>query len=299
MDFKLVEQALKKNLYNYCLFFIGLEIILCYIYLRLFIPRYCYTLEYLRLHHTFLHLMLYIDFIILHTTILLLILYKEYKNYYQIAQNFSFQDKVRNIINIIYWNPLLYLHDLIAPEIPYSGMLMLKYSNFIAYFYKKTKKLYLINCITILFIFIPRILLVIIFIIEICFFNRINYFIYFLPILLLPQIYKIFLKLCESFCERSFLIIKEDLIIISQGDCPKCLRLNFSLQDTVYKTFSKDTDFDKYLHDLVSDWFEFYTLNLITVKSKSLINTYESYISFFCSSLYLIAGIYKLWFVFF
>jgi len=295
MDFNLFKFTLEKKLYLYYLSFMGLQIIIIYINIRLFLPRTCYTLEDLRLHHTILHLLLYIDFILIHFFIVGSIVYNFYKNYNHLLQKSRWINYFQNIINILYWNPLLYLHDLIAPEIPYSGIFMVNYSNFIENSHRKRKSFIIIDSLAILFVFIPRILLVLLFIIEICLFNRIHYFIHFLPLLLLPQIYKIFLKLCESLCERSIPIIEEDLIIIPKTE----QNFSFSLKEEVFLRYGKNIDYTKYCNDLIRDWFVFYRLSLVTNKIKTLIKTYEPYISVFCSLLYLIAGLYKLWFVFF
>ena len=289
-------------MYTYYLFLMGLEIILIYLYLRLFIPRYCYTLDYLRLHHNYFHIFIYINFILIHLTVILIIVYTLYKKYYNYGYKSSWFFLVTQIINQIYWQPLIFLHDTIAPHIPYSGKFMLHYSTFAKYVHNKKESYAIINSIAVFFVFFPKIFVTLLFVIEMFKYNRIHYFIYCLPILLLPSIYKIFLKLCESFSERSFLIIEEDLIIIIPEKQPEkgiLPTFGFKLKKEVFALYGKDTDYDKYLDDLISDWFEFYRLKLITNTCKVLINTYEPLISLLCSLLYLIAGIYKLWFVFF
>jgi len=302
INYNFLKSTLQKNIYSYWLFLMGLEIVIIYIYIRLFIPRYCYTLEYLRLHHTLLHLIIYIDFILLHFAIISSILYTLYRSYYNYTTVSAWVLKLQNILNTCYWNPLLFLHDTVAPHITYSGKIMLQYYKFASYLITKTKQLTVIYILAFCFVFIPRIILVLIFVIEMCYFNKIHYFITLLPLLIMPLCYKVFLKLCESFSERNLPLVEEELMVIPTGEPQKYgifATFEFTLKQEVFIVYDKDFNFEEYLEELIDYWYAFYNLKLITSSVKYTIYTFESYVSLFCSVMYLIAGIYKLWFVFF
>jgi hypothetical protein len=183
--------------------------------------------------------------------------------------------------------PLEYIHDLIAPGLPYSGTLIIKYIEFFSKY-----PLRLMQSLTCLFLFIPRTLVSSIFFIEIVFYNRIYYFVHILIILLLPPLFQIFQKLCSSFVTRNQAVLEEHLIIIPAGE-PNIhgvhIAFNFQLPSSSiaigYTT--------EHLQENAESWMMLFNLSNFNQLIKTYIDKYSIYVTIYSSSLYLFAGIYK------
>ena len=286
--------------YNIYLLLVSLLIVFFSIYLRLFLVRKQYTLTELKLNVGYLQISIYVLFILFHAAIILYAIYKIYLRYMPKVEN-KMSSKIviffSKIINNLYWKPLEYLHDLIAPDLPYSGYLMLKYIDF----FGQLGSFKIIKIIAVIFVYIPRLVVVLLFTTELIFYNKIHYFLYCLPLLILPNIYHVFLKFCESLCERNLPIVEEDLVVVPKGS-PALngiqTQFTFTLNPQI-ATNDPSFDSSSYFQDLTYHWLRFYELRLVTSAVKTFFTKYDPYISLICSVLYCLTGLYKLWYIFF
>lgn len=279
------KNTFKTHLKNFYLITRSFIIIISHIYLRLFLEKRQYTLEMLRAYATTTTYILFWIFITWHLVLLLISCHILYKKKYNIKTVSKFMKKLKNILDIVYWNPLLYLHDQIAPSLPYSGYLILKYITLIS-------KYNLANKLTNIFDFTPKIITAYIFFCELIFLNRIYYFLYCIPFLLIPLVYQVFLKLCESFIQRNQPIVEKPIIITPQG------RPN---SYGVYTEFRFDIN-PNYINVDLQEHAEFW-MSLLRLHNYILYVRmhqiyYIPYVNILCSSLYLIAGLHKIIIVF-
>lgn len=89
-----------------------------------FIQRPSYNLIDLKQILTYRLLLIFIGFIVLHLIIIIQSLYFLFlKNKYA-KSNFllyKLAKKLSSIFNIVYWNPIQYIHDILGPKIPGSA----------------------------------------------------------------------------------------------------------------------------------------------------------------------------------
>jgi hypothetical protein len=157
--------------------------------------RPTYYLIDIKANITILHIVGYIIFILIHVLLISIALYTLYSmatKQSNTLQKISIY--LQQIVNKLLWQPLTYIRDLIAPHIPYSGILFCKFSNFLD---KNDFKV--LPGFVIFFTVLPRIIVSFIFFIEIVFFERIHYFI---PGLILPRLWDIFITFFIDFAYR-------------------------------------------------------------------------------------------------
>lgn len=138
----------------------------------------------------------------------------------------------------------------------------------------------------------PRVIVSIIFFIEIICYNRIYYFVHMLIILLLPPIYQIFQKLCSSFVTRNLPVLEEHLIVIPVGE-PNIhgiyTAFNFQLpSSSIALGYTEE-----HLKENSEAWMLLFYLNNYNQIIKTYIERYSLYVTVFSSSLYVFTGIYK------
>lgn len=179
----------------------ALTIIGLNIFLRIFNSKEIVSLHTIKELST-THLVVIYFFGLIQFFIIILMCYNIFIN----SKNLKYESKfvliANKIINKIYWEPLEFLHDMLAPHLPGSG----KFFIFIAEFLEKKNINLRYTCYHysfVLFSYLPQLFAGILFVFEILVYKKINLFFYILPILLIPPLFQIYLKLCISFTDRN------------------------------------------------------------------------------------------------
>lgn len=284
-------KKIKEKLYNIFLLLIASLIVGLHIYVRLFQPREGYTLASIKDNASDYYIFFLASFCVMHIIIIVLTSYSLYKKYYNIKTNSYILNKINDVINKIYWNPLEHLHDKIAPDLPGSARLFV----FIIKFIKKSNailrsKIY--NNSYIIFSYIPPLITSIIFFVEIVCFNQLKYFFFSLILLLLPLLFSIYLKLCSSFYDRNIINYTKFLDIKEKE--------NTDVNDDPTMIFSFKPEYSQnskqILEELSQDYTILYYIKFHTEAIKELRDKYYGLILIVISSIYLVAGIYRLYF---
>jgi hypothetical protein len=273
-----------SKLNNINLLFMGLCWILLFLYLRLLMIRPAYDLATLKL--TYLYFFLSLIFILIHLTFIILSVKTILKR-----KNQLFLIKLTNLIqktlDKVFWQPIMYVRDFIAPDLPYSGIMFCKFSAFL-----DKKSFLFLKILVILFCFTPRLLVACIFFIEILFFSRIQVFLFALILLIIPVIWNVFVNLFSNFAERNIPVLKNLIIIKPVGDM---LPNGFSTEYKFYLQPKYPTlnllEYSKMWYILVKIY-GYSEIHFIAFKNKI-----NPYITTVCSSLYLFAGIYRICFL--
>lgn len=272
---------------------LGLLWICFHIYIRFILERSSYTLnefkEYVSLKQSFMFLVFVIVHIIIIIIALIIIIkrktgYKQNTNFIKISILFS------NILSQIYWKPLEYLHDKIAPYIPGSG-------RFFLYLETKWKTKRFTYIVIGLFDVFPKIIVSLIFFVETIFFQRIHIFLYSLMLLIFPIFFSIFLKLFFSFTQRNVPLLKEYFESIK------------GISDPVYDNLGNIAYYDTYEVIVKPEYvavinpqeemellLQLRRIVDIVVFTKETLNAISPYVLFIISSLYLAGGSYRLFY---
>jgi hypothetical protein len=279
---------LESKLY---LFIAGTFIICLYIYFRLFRSLDHYSLDTLRDHISPKILLLSISFILLHLLVIGSILYFLYKQYYNIQRTSWLIVYTSRIVDYVYWKPLEYLHDIIAPDLPYSGILIAHITEYLEKGNQKLRyKVYRHGYL--LFDYLPRLLVSSIFFIDIVILNQIHYFLYCIWLLLIPIIYKIYLKLCTSFVVRN----EPDLLEILDINTKTNPDEN-GIYIEVFSMKAKYVSDALVLEETVNNYITLRRITRHVAAIKENFGKYDLYIIVFTSSLYLSAAIYRLLYI--
>ena len=281
-----------NKLYIIYLFTMGWLIIILYIYFRFIKQRERYSLGLLKDNITPFGYILCINFLLINLVAIISIVYMLYKQYYKIERSSKIIAYISKLVDILYWKPLEYIHDIIAPDLPYSGTVIIWITEFLEKGSQELRyKMYRHSYI--LFDYLPQILASIIFFIDIVMLNQLHYFLYSIGLLLIPLLYKIYLKLCHSFVTRNEPDHLEALEIKPQGDRNEdgiYLQFHFSLK-------SKYVPNAALLEEYVNDYFLLQRIKLHVTAIKKNSAKHYPYLILFTSSLYFIAGIYRLIYV--
>lgn len=281
----LIEKYLKP------LYFISLGLfwISLAIYLRFFRYRPSYKLNDLQELVTIQYLLIHFSFIVFHAGLIFYTIYSLLNKNNNENKNFIIQ-KITLILEILLKKPLEYLKDLIAPHIPYSGVFFCKFGSYLA----KRNYALITKTFVIIFAVVPRIIVALVFFVELIFFNHIYYFIPCLLLLIIPVIWNIFINLFITFAMRALKDIPTFVEVIPEGA---------PLENGWHTTYSFKA-FEKYeygpndIKEYASMWslaIHMYSFGYTYFKSfKIQINPYVILI---CSSFYISATIYKVIFL--
>jgi hypothetical protein len=287
-------KSLPNKLYIFYLAVVGSLIIILQLYFRLFKSKNSYSLDSLRDHISPLDLLLSLSFMFLQVVTILSIFYFFYKQIYNIHHTSKIVLYISQIVDHIYWKPLEYIHDQVAPDLPGSGRLIMGLAHFLStgnqpLRYKVYRSMYL------LFDYLPQVLCSIIFFTEIVIWNQLYYFLYAMVLFLIPLMYRIYLKLCDSFVTRNEPGFLNRLHIVPKGERDihgVYLRWDFSLK-------AKYVSEQQYLNQYIKDYLALQSIVAHLRQIRNSMAFYYPYITLFTSSLYLTASIYRLMYILF
>jgi hypothetical protein len=289
-----MKVTLKQKIYIFYLFLTGNFIIILHLYFRFFKTRTGYSLSILRDNLSFLGLVLSISFILSHLVTIIAIFYYLYKQYYNINRTSKLIHRISDVIDNLYWKPLEYIHDLIAPDLPYSGICIVWITEYVekgnqVLRYKLYRHSYL------LFDYLPKIFVSSIFFIDIVFENQIYSFLYSIWLLIIPIIYKIYIKLCTSFVIRNEPDVLEVIDIQAQGE-PDENGVYLEFHFTMKPEYEFNMDI---LNEFVDRYYLLKRIELHIKAIKYNSAKYDLYIILLTSSLYLSAAVYRLMYILF
>lgn len=275
------------------LFCMGLLIVLSYIYLRVFMTYYNYDLSEVKKYVTLRHFILYLIFILIHIILCCIAGYALYKRYYnKVSVNYRIMIYIQKISNKMYWEPLEYIHDLVAPDLPYSGNLIITHYTFF-----KSRPLYQMKILCFVLNFLPRIFVSVVFFIDLIFYNRLLYFFYVIYLLILPVLYKLGLKLSKSFVIRNLPEIERALIVTPIGEANqhgvKTL-FKFDIKPEYYLRGYRKKELD----EDAANWMLLFGIHNQNENINVFLDKWSSYFTILISLLYISAGLYRLFFLF-
>ena len=185
-----------KNLLPYVLsvyfLIVGISWIFFHAYLRFFIQRPSYMLEDLKPFITKKLLIFFVIFIVWHFIVITINTFIGYKQIFNYKENLFFSNivqKFSSVVNLIYWKPLDYIHNLIIPHIPMSG-------RFFIYVEKVWSKKVNVYFYVLIFLFeiLPKILIALVFLIEVIVFGQIKLFLHIISLIFITIAWNVFLK---------------------------------------------------------------------------------------------------------
>lgn len=276
--------------------FMGSFWVIIYLYFRFFVSRPTYTLDNLKTYIELRHYIGFVIFIMVHLILLCIVLYTLFFKEKKIYINPFFKyimEKIQLFINYIFWKPLEKIHNIIAPKIPGS-------SRFFLFIEKK----WTTNNVTpaffklliIIFNIIPKVITAVIFFIDIVLLGSFKYFIYALPLLFIPIMLNIFLKIFESFAIRNIPNLQVYFSNIKYIGDTYDEQGNLIISDRGAYEFSLKPEYS-HVDDLQETIQVLYQLNTIieyVTFMKDQIQKYTPYITLITSSIYLGGGFYRL-----
>ena len=274
-----------KKIYLYS---IGSFWIILFIFIRFVRERSDYELNDLKLNVTFELILITIAFIILHLSLIIFSIYLINRNTLSLTTN-KYIILVQNFIKVSIIKPLESIRDLIAPKIPGSGLAFCKIADFVEKNLELRSKL-----LVILFYFLPRVIVAFVFMIEMIFYNKIEYFLYSLMFLLIPISWNVFVNLFTNFGERSLGDIQKNVKVIGIGEP----------ENNGWYTCYKIQALPQFTYELgeLEEWSDTWNKAILIYSIgetffKGFKIKVSPYITILTSSLYLLASIYKLTFL--
>jgi hypothetical protein len=258
------------KLTNFYIPIFGLFWITYYIYRRFIVDHLNYNLNSLVANHTILYGCLSIGFICIHLFVVKTII--ESSLGYHETPTFPW---VIKIIDYIYWKPLLYIYDVIAPKVPYSGTFFIWLTNTL----NKLKRYQtFIDC-AIIFDYIPRLLISISFLLDVFIYENLFHFYTVINFIIIPILYKIFLKLYVDFALRNYHIFEEF----------------FTVKKTDRGTFEFiPINGYEYSEDLCKDWILLHDIQEIATTFQQVCVVFGKPIYLVSSTCYIISWAYVL-----
>jgi hypothetical protein len=304
MIFKIILRNIKQTLNNflpiflhYYLTFLGLFWVTMFLYFRFFAPRTSYTLESLKTQMTIKHYIGFSLFIIIHLVLLSVILFNLLKKKDKETRFSLLISKIQIIIRNLLWKPLDKIHEIIAPNIPGSGtyFLYLEQKWTLAnihpsYFYRHF----------FLFNILPKIIVSIIFFIDIIILGHFKYFLYSLPLIIIPILFNIFLKTFQSFAERNIPLLQDYFSEIKYvGDTFDANGVLTDTDPTAYEYYVKpEYAGTEDLNDVITTLNQLGSIVEYITDIKQKIQEITPYVTLFTSSIYLLGGVYRLYYFF-
>lgn len=271
-----------------------------HVYIRFIVERSAYFFHDMKYKFTIYHLMSFGLFVLFHFVLIGLSIFefrrrkKQSKPLPQII--ILITQKLSALINYLYWKPLEYLHDLIAPKIPYSAMFFVYLIN--KWNTKKREYVYFYTLIGIYDI-MPKIIIAVCFFIDVVIYNQMKYVVYLFGLLILPIIFSIFLKLLLSCSTRNVPVVKDyfseisgvDPVYNDKGEIVYYNGYEYKVKDEYVSVIDPKEEMDllKTLIDMKE-----YCLQI-----KNDIAKFQPYITFVTSLLYFTAGVVRLYLIFF
>ena len=297
---KVTNEKIKNIIYilsRIYLFLFGLFWILIHLYFRIILDRPNYNFNDLKHQITLKLYIIFIIFALLHFLFIFLALFlllrKKSINPNSIFYKINLV--LYNVLNKVYWRPLEYIHDLMAPNIPGSG----RFFMYLATKWRTKRQTYIL-----IFIFevLPKFILAMIFFIDTVIFNHLYIFLYCLPLIFVPILYSVFLKLFLSFVTRNISAMKEPFESI-KGVGTFIYNENGEIVDNTSYEYTIKYDYSGWDDAEIDEWINnikkaAHICNIVDF-NKKIINKISPYLLLVTSLLYLIGGVYRLLVIFF
>lgn len=281
------NKLMQINITNIYLFLMSFFIISAFIYIRLILKRSEYSLDILKNNVNFYYFLLCFCIACMHLIIFIMLIQMLMLK----KKESKFSKILKIIMEALVWKPLDYLLEKISPYIPYSGTIIIGYCMF---FRENNFRLICMKSLCFICYFLPKICMSFLFFFEIIFYSRLEYFIKFFWVFIIPYIYIVFINLCEHFYKNNITEITSGLIINPTG-VPNAhgVYTAHTFQFNEKSNYPKEA-----FNELVDSWsILFYLLNLNSI-IRRLILKITPCISLLTSLLYFCALSYKIYYLF-
>lgn len=190
------------------------------------------------------------------------------------------------------------MYKTVELQIPFSGSFFFFLESFFLTIQEREKenKNFFTYFFIILFDFAPRLIISIIFFIDVIIFGQIKYFLIFLPLLFLPILFKINLKLMKSFANKNILNIRNTFLEITPIDQERLIYGKFKICSFCYLVVNTNYK-GPGSEDPKKTFFDILRLRNIAMQVyliKKITEEFSSLITITCSLLYFIAGLIRL-----
>lgn len=282
---------------NIYLLFLGLGWIFIHLYFRFFVEKSPYLFEQIKYNLSTNHFIIFIIFLIVHLGLIYInILTLFVINKKKLSKLFlALSQKITYYTDLFYWRPLEYLHDLIAPKLPYSAAFFVYLEK--VWTFNNYSYIYFYSMIF-LFDVLAKLILSISFFVDIVVFAQMKYFLYVIPLIFIPIGFSIFLKLFISCGIRNVLIIKDYFLEI-KGIKPILDNNNIIVNYEEYEYIVKAE------YSLVIDpkeeiqlLLQFENMQRYGLKLKEDLKQINVYITLITSSIYLISGLVRCYIIY-
>jgi hypothetical protein len=200
------------------------------------------------------------------------------------------------LLDFLITQPLLFLRDVIAPYIPYSATIFCYFCELLNKIFTYNIPFAILTLPIIIFNVIPRLVVSLVFFIELVIYQRIYYFVSCLILLLIPIIWNIFIDLFTNFGQRALIDIPKYINVIPEGE---------PLNNGWYHayTFEYKSEYQYEENDKEEYKKLWYLALKIYAYGECYFKKYQQiispYVIIYCSSLYVTATLYKLFFLFY
>jgi len=286
---------------NLYLILLGLGWVFIHIYFRAIIERKPYPLNDIKYNLSSKHVILFTLFIILHLVLICISLFTLYKQNREATKVrlpkvfILFLEKVNYCFDLLYWRPLQFLHDTIAPHLPFSLLFFLYLDK--RWTKKRRGKNYFYGIIF-LFDSLPKIIISISFFVDIVVYAQMKYFFYFIPLILVPISFSIFLKLMESCGVRGIPLIQvyfsritgHDPVFDEKGEIIAYRRYEYWVKPEYAPVIDPSEEMDLLL--------QLHSMQIYALDMKDFKNNINTYLTIITSTIYLISGIVRCYIIF-
>lgn len=295
----------RHNLTKFIIFIInlyfitlGLGWIFLHLYLRLLIKRNSITLDELKPLITYIHWSIYLYIAILHIFILIVtIRYLLQKTIKETSIFYKFSTYVYKIINEIYWKPLEYIVKITGSRLLGSRELFIGIVHQSAKYSDHENK-YIMEFISAIFNWIPKLIVASAFFIDIIIFNQVKYFIYVVNLLIIPIILEVFIIYYIAYATRNIRNVSAIFDKIEGIGEPYVDYLLWTEYESYYFELQDHYDFND-REEYIYDYYMIVSLQYIGTAFKHLNSERSTYVTIITSSLYLIASIYRIFYLLF
>lgn len=283
---------------NLYLLVLGIGWLIFHMNIRFFIERPSYILNEVKANLTITHYIIFTSFVLIHFVIIISVCYQLYRKKYPKERNtvvIYIMENISLVLDKLYWRPLTFLHDTIAPYIPYSARFFM-YVESIWRTHKFTQ------LIVFAFDIFPKVFLAFIFVLEIVILGRVSLFFSCLLFLLIPLLLQIFLKVFKSFALRNAIKFLEPYITLkgvgeAQLDQDSVI-IGYEYFEIILKPeyVAKESEFNHDENITISLQLE-HICKLVD-DTKNMLNNIYPYLTIIISITYLIGGFYRVIYLF-
>lgn len=202
---------------------------------------------------------------------------------------------VSKITDNLLWKPLTYVHEIVASNIPGSAILLLKIQKI--WLKGHNNNIYYFHSYMFIFNIVPKILTSFVFFFDIVLLGSFKYFLYTLPLLLIPILFNIFLKTFESLAFRNIPVLQEYFskikFIGNKYDKEGNLIIS-NLAEYEFHVKPEYSNMEEELREIIPVLYQLNTIIDFVAFIRERLQYITPYVTLTTSSIYFIGGLYRL-----